>query len=102
MPPAGVCVARTADAVAVRRAELSIRMRDRYERDHEPTPEASGTDACGNRPEVEGSGMTTSAERKALNEGTFREANERLERVARDLVDADDASLVPFLCECPR
>jgi hypothetical protein len=46
--------------------------------------------------------VTTSAERKALNQGTFREANERLEQVARDLIDADDASLVPFLCECPR
>ena len=45
--------------------------------------------------------MTTAAARKALNEGRFRQANERLERGARELVDADDASLVPFLCECP-
>ena len=46
--------------------------------------------------------MTTPAERKALNEGTFRDANEELERGARELVDADDTSLVPFICECPR
>ena len=43
-----------------------------------------------------------SAERKAQNEGAFREANERLERGARELVGADETSLVPFLCECPR
>jgi hypothetical protein len=45
----------------------------------------------------------TAAERKALNEGVFRGANEKLERAAHelDLVD-DDASMVPFLCECPR
>ena len=44
----------------------------------------------------------TSAERKALNEGVFRKANEELERAARelDLVDPD-SPLVPFLCECP-
>ena len=46
--------------------------------------------------------MTSPAERKALNEGTFRDANERLEQKARELVGADDESLVPFLCECPR
>jgi hypothetical protein len=46
--------------------------------------------------------MTSSAERKALNEGTFRDANERLEQAARELVGADDDSFVPFLCECPR
>ena len=46
--------------------------------------------------------MTTPAERKAENEGAFREANERLERGARELVGADDPDLVPFLCECPR
>ena len=46
--------------------------------------------------------MTTSDERKALNEGTFRGANETLERGARELVGAHDDSLVPFLCECPR
>ena len=46
--------------------------------------------------------MTTSAERKALNEGAFREANESLERGARELVGADDASVVPFVCECPQ
>jgi hypothetical protein len=45
----------------------------------------------------------TPAERKALNEGVFRGANEKLERAAQelDLVD-DDASMMPFLCECPR
>ena len=46
--------------------------------------------------------MTTPAERKALNEGTFREANEKLEAGARELVGADDGSFVPFICECPR
>ncbi len=46
--------------------------------------------------------MTTGEERKALNEGTFRDANERLERGARELVGADDGSVVPFLCECAR
>ena len=46
--------------------------------------------------------MTTPAERKALNEGTFREANEALERGARELIGADDDSLVPFICECPN
>ena len=46
--------------------------------------------------------MTTPPERKALNEGTFREANERLNDAARTLVGADDSSLVPFLCECPK
>ena len=46
--------------------------------------------------------MATSAERKALNEGAFRLANERLEQGARELIGADDASLVPFLCECPK
>lgn len=45
---------------------------------------------------------TTSAERKGQNEVTFRSANEDLERGARDLVDGDGSSLVPFLCECPR
>ena len=47
--------------------------------------------------------MTTSVERKTRNEGRFREANERLDRGARELVGADDSSsCVPFLCECPR
>jgi hypothetical protein len=44
--------------------------------------------------------VPTSAERKALNEATFRKANERLDDAARELV-ADDA-FVPFICECPR
>ena len=46
--------------------------------------------------------MATQPERKALNEGTFREANERLNHSARDLIGVDDGSLVPFLCECPK
>jgi hypothetical protein len=44
----------------------------------------------------------TPAERKALNEGVFRRANEKLERAALELDLVDDASMVPFLCECPR
>ena len=46
--------------------------------------------------------MTTSEERKALNEGTFRDANDRLEQGARELVADGDESLVPFLCECSK
>ncbi len=47
--------------------------------------------------------MTTPAERKALNEGTFRDANEALERGAREILDSHEPdSMVPFLCECPR
>ncbi len=47
--------------------------------------------------------MATAEERKAVNEGRFREANEALERGARRiLAPADTESLVPFLCECPR
>jgi hypothetical protein len=47
-------------------------------------------------------GQMTSAERKALNEGVFRTANEKLERAARELDHVDPESpLVPFLCECP-
>jgi hypothetical protein len=46
--------------------------------------------------------VTTPAERKALNEGAFRDANESLERGAHEVLQGDDGSLVPFLCECPR
>jgi hypothetical protein len=46
--------------------------------------------------------MTTSAERKALNEGKFREANEHIENRALELVGVEDGQLVPFLCECPQ
>jgi hypothetical protein len=46
--------------------------------------------------------MATSAERKALNEGTFRDSNERLERAAVDIIGVDQESPVPFLCECPQ
>jgi hypothetical protein len=46
--------------------------------------------------------VATSAERKARNEGVFREANEQLERGAHGILDGgDDGGLVPFLCECP-
>lgn len=45
--------------------------------------------------------VATAAERKALNEGTFREANEQLERSSRQLV-SDAATPIPFICECPR
>ena len=48
------------------------------------------------------SGKMTSAKRKALNEGAFREANEKLDRSARELDLVDGDSLIPFLCECPR
>lgn len=46
--------------------------------------------------------MTTSAERKALNEGTFRDANEQIEKTAVQLIGRDDEEFVPFLCECPQ
>ena len=46
--------------------------------------------------------MATSKERKGLNEAKFREANERLEAGAREIVGAEDDSLLPFLCECVR
>ncbi len=46
--------------------------------------------------------MTSSAERKALNENAFRKANEELEDGARELLAEDDGAVVPFLCECPR
>jgi hypothetical protein len=46
--------------------------------------------------------MTTAEERKALNEDTFRQANERLQEKAAALLGEDAPSPVPFLCECPR
>jgi hypothetical protein len=46
--------------------------------------------------------VATSAERKALNEGKFRDANEHIEKRAVELVGVEDGDLVPFLCECPR
>ena len=46
--------------------------------------------------------MSTSPERKALNEGTFRNANEHIEGRAIEIVGVDDGQLVPFLCECPQ
>ena len=48
------------------------------------------------------SGEQTSAERKALNEGVFRSANEKLKRAASELELVDADSLIPFLCECPQ
>ena len=45
--------------------------------------------------------MPAAEERKALNEATFRDANEKLGRAARQLLRDDDGSPVPFLCECP-
>ena len=52
--------------------------------------------------------MATHEERKALNEGLFRKANETLERRAGEILGLgddgnprDDGSPIPFLCECP-
>ncbi len=46
--------------------------------------------------------METTEEKKALNEGTFREANEALDKGAGEILsDTRDDGLVPFLCECP-
>jgi hypothetical protein len=46
--------------------------------------------------------VATSPERKALNEGRFRDANEELEQQAVEIVGVEDDRLVPFLCECPQ
>ena len=46
--------------------------------------------------------MPTPVERKALNEGRFRAANEKLDREAQEVLPPEDHSFVPFLCECPR
>jgi hypothetical protein len=46
--------------------------------------------------------MPTPDERKALNEGRFRAANEKLNRGAREVLAPGDDQFVPFLCECPR
>ena len=45
--------------------------------------------------------VATPAERKALNQGTFRKANEDLDEGARKLLGREHSSFVPFLCECP-
>jgi hypothetical protein len=45
--------------------------------------------------------VATSAERKASNEGVFRDANEQLERGAQAILEGGDGQFVPFLCECP-
>jgi hypothetical protein len=42
----------------------------------------------------------TMAERVARNQSTFREANERIERAAGQLVA--DVDPLPFICECAR
>jgi hypothetical protein len=47
-------------------------------------------------------GVQAAAERKASNESTFRLANEKLEERATAMVGREDASPIPFLCECPR
>ena len=39
------------------------------------------------------------AERVALNQSTFRDANERIEQAAEELVA--ELPAVPFICECP-
>lgn len=44
-------------------------------------------------------GAAKSAERVALNDAAFREANEQINDVAQSL-DRADADLLPFLCEC--
>jgi hypothetical protein len=68
-------------------------------------PSAGGEDVSdrpfpGSERDVEA--MATADERKALNESTFRRANEQLEDKAIDLLGLDDTSFMPFLCECPR
>lgn len=45
--------------------------------------------------------MTSYAERQALNEDTFRRANEQLAQKTAQIVEGDTDALVPFLCECP-
>ena len=44
--------------------------------------------------------MDARAERIAVNEGRFREINERLQSSLRVL--PDEGELVPFICECGR
>jgi hypothetical protein len=46
--------------------------------------------------------VATSAERKALNEGKFRDANEQIEQAAIEIMGDKDGRFIPFLCECPR
>jgi hypothetical protein len=43
--------------------------------------------------------MATAEEKKAENESTFREANEKLERFAEAIVNEEEQP-IPFLCEC--
>ena len=60
-------------------------------------PRFAGSDEA-----VERGPMATSAERKALNEGKFRDANEQIEQAAVEIVGIEDGRFVPFLCECPQ
>lgn len=46
--------------------------------------------------------MTSPEERKGHNQAAFREANERIEGTASDLVGDNRRRTVPFLCECPE
>jgi hypothetical protein len=41
------------------------------------------------------------AERVARNQSMFRDANERIEKSAEELLE-DTAAAVPFICECPE
>jgi hypothetical protein len=50
---------------------------------------------CGGKP------VQVTEERKAVNEGIFRDANERLEQRFEEILEIDDGQLVP-LCECPQ
>ena len=42
--------------------------------------------------------MSSTQERVAYNEATFRDANERIEAAADGMVHLD---MIPFICECP-
>jgi hypothetical protein len=44
--------------------------------------------------------VSDGAQRKAQNEARFRDANEKQQGAAREILDGADHHLVPFLCEC--
>jgi len=46
--------------------------------------------------------MPTAEARAARNENLFREVNEAIERLQRDLGEGDPSSTAHFLCECSR
>jgi hypothetical protein len=46
--------------------------------------------------------MATPEEKKGHNEAVFRDANETLEQRADQIVEGDQGTPVPFLCECTR